>query len=105
MDETRDDMVIAVPGEVWGLNPLTGKLVWYAETTLTGNLSPSVIQDGDMLYIFGGYRSSGSLALRTGGTGDVTKSHIAWTSRNSSYVVTPVLHDGHLYWIDDQGMY
>jgi outer membrane protein assembly factor BamB len=105
VNETRDDLVIAVPGEVWGLNPLTGKLVWYAEMTLTGNLSPSVIQDGDMLYVFGGYRSSGSLALRTGGVGDVTKSHIAWTSRNSSYVVTPVLHEGHLYWIDDQGMY
>lgn len=105
VNETRDDVVIAVPGEVWGLNPLTGKLVWYAETTLTGNLSPSVTQDGEMLYVFGGYRSSGSLALRTGGVGDVTKSHIAWTSRNSSYVVTPVLHDRHLYWIDDQGMY
>jgi len=105
VNDERDDLVIAVPGEVWGLNPSTGKLVWFAETSLTGNLSPSVIQDGEMLYVFGGYRSSGSLAIRTGGKGDITKTHIAWTSRNSSYVVTPVLQDGHLYWIDDQGMY
>ncbi len=105
IDNDRDDLVIAVPSEVWGLNPNTGKLVWYVETKLTGNLSPSVIQDGDAIYVFGGYRSSGSLAIKLGGKGDVTKSNTIWNSRNSSYVVTPVLHEGHLYWIDDQGMY
>ncbi len=105
VDKDRDDLVIAVPGEVWGLNPNTGKLVWFVETTLTGNLSPSVVIDEDKIYVFGGYRSSGSLAIQLGGTGNVTKSHILWTSRNSSYVVTPVLHEGNLYWIDDQGMY
>jgi len=105
VNDDRDDLVIAVPSEVWGLNPSTGKLVWYVETKLTGNLSPSVILDGDTIYVFGGYRSSGSLAIKLGGNGDVTKSNTLWSSRNSSYVVTPVLHEGHLYWIDDQGMY
>ena len=105
VNDQRDDLVIAVPGEVWGLNPNTGKLVWYVETSLTGNLSPSVIQDGDKLYVFGGYRSSGSLAIQVGGSGDITKSHTLWTSRNSSYVVTPILVKEHLYWIDDNGMY
>lgn len=94
-----------MPGEIWGLNPRTGKLLWYAETSLTDNLSPSVIVDGINIYAFGGYRSSGSVALRAGGSGDVTKSHLLWTSRNSSYVATPVLHEDRLYWIDDRGMY
>ncbi len=101
----RDDLVIAVPSEVWGLNPNNGKLVWFVETKLTGNLSPSVILDGDTIYVFGGYRSSGSLAIKLGGKGDVTKSNTLWNSQNSSYVVTPILHEGHLYWIDDKGMY
>jgi len=105
VNEAREDLVLAVPGEVWGLNPMTGKLVWYVETSLTGNLSPSVIPDGDKVYVFGGYRSSGSLAIQVGGTGNVTKSNVLWTSRNSSYVVTPVLHEGTLFWIDDQGMF
>ena len=105
VNEDRDDLVIAVPSEVWGLNPNTGKLVWYVETKLTGNLSPSVITDGDTIYVFGGYRSSGSLAIKLGGKGDVTKSNTIWSSPNSSYVVTPILYEGHLYWIDDKGMY
>ena len=98
------EIVVAVPGEVWGLDPVTGKLRWHAEMGLTGNVSPSVIVDGDVIYVFGGFRSSGSLAVRAGGRGDVTKTHVLWTSRTSSYVATPVLHEGHLYWIDDKGL-
>jgi len=66
-------------------------------------VSPSVVVNGSTVYVFGGFRSSGSLAVRAGGRGDVTESHILWTSRNSSYVATPLLHDGHLFWIDDRG--
>lgn len=105
INDQRDDLVIAVPGEVWGLNPNTGKLVWYVTTSLTGNLSPSVILNDGIVYVFGGYRSSGSLAIRVGGEGDVTKTHVVWTSRNSSYVATPVYRDAKLFWIDDRGTY
>ena len=53
--------------------------------------------------MFGGFRSAGSLAVRAGGQGDVSKSLVLWTSKASSYVATPLLQDGHLYWIDDRG--
>ena len=99
-----EEIVVAVPGEVWGLDPGTGKLRWHAEMGLAGNVSPSVIVDGETVYVFGGFRSSGSLAIRAGGRGDVSKTHILWTSRTSSYVATPVLHDGHLFGIDDKGL-
>lgn len=105
VSDTRDDLVVAVAGEVWGLHPRTGKLLWYAESPMTGNLSPSVIIDGTTVYAFGGYQSSGSIAVRAGGDGDVTKSHVLWTSRATSYVPTPVLHDGKFFWIDDKGMF
>ncbi|MCC7339217.1 MAG: PQQ-binding-like beta-propeller repeat protein [Pirellulaceae bacterium] len=105
VDATRDDLVIAVPGEVWGMNPRNGKLTWYVTTSLTGNLSPSIIVDGTNVFAFSGYRSSGSLAIQAGGKGDVTDSNVLWTSRNSSYVATPVLLDGRFHWIDDRGMY
>ncbi len=105
VNESRDDLVIAVPGEIWGLNPKSGKLTWFARTTMTDNLSPSVIVDGKIVYAFGGYRSSGSMALEVGGKGDVSKSNVLWTSRTSSYVATPALYKDRLHWIDDKGMY
>lgn len=97
------ELVMSVPGEVWGLNPNTGKLTWYAATKLTGNVCPSIVAGDGVVYAFGGYRSSGSHAIRLGGNGDVTQSHVVWSSRNSSYVATPLLHEGHLYWVDDRG--
>lgn len=104
LPDGSEELVVAVPGEVWGLDPATGTLRWHATMGLTGNVSPSVIVDRDVVYVFGGFRSSGSLALRAGGQGDVSRTHLLWTSRTSSYVATPVLHEGHLYWIDDKGL-
>jgi outer membrane protein assembly factor BamB len=103
LKDDRADLVVAVPGEVWGLHPETGKLQWFAEHQLTGNICPSIISKGETVFVFGGFRSAGSLALRAGGKGDITKSNVLWSNRNSSYVATPVLHEGHLYWIDDRG--
>jgi len=103
LPDGRDELVVAVPEEVWGLDPSTGKLRWHATHALTGNVSPSVLVAGDVAYVFGGFRSAGSFAVRLGGTGDVTKSHVLWTSKTSSYVATPLFHEGHLYWIDDRG--
>ncbi|TWT58613.1 outer membrane biogenesis protein BamB [Thalassoglobus neptunius] len=98
------ELVISVPEEVWALNPSTGKLKWFAQSPMTGNVCPSIIVDGGEIYTFGGYRSSGSVSLNAGGKGDVTQSHSRWESRYSSYVATPLLYDGRLYWIDDQGI-
>ena len=39
-----------------------------------------------------------------GGKGDVSESNSLWTSRNSSYVATPLLCGEHLYWVDDHGI-
>jgi outer membrane protein assembly factor BamB len=102
-NNTDADIVISCPGEVWGLNAQTGKLRWFAEHRLTGNVSPSIIHDEQRLYGFGGFQSSGSFALKLNGEGDITRTGTVWSSRNSSYVATPLLFDGHLYWISDMG--
>ena len=103
INDKETHLVLGVPGELWGLHADTGKLTWYAETTLTGNICPSVTVSDGIAYVFGGYRSSGSFAIRVGGNGDVTDENTVWDSRNSSYVATPLLHEGHLYWVDDRG--
>lgn len=103
-EDGKTELVLAVPGEVWGMNPETGKLTWFVETSLTGNISPSPLVVDQSIFVFGGFRSSGSYRIRSGGKGDVTKSHVDWQSRSSSYVATPVHHHGHLFWIDDQGI-
>ena len=97
------DLVLAISGEVRGFHPESGKPHWFAKTNLAGSVCASVVSDGQTLFVYGGADGRGSLALRAGGEGDVSKSHMLWRSRNASYVATPVLYDKHLYWLDDEG--
>ena len=96
-------LVVPAPEEVWGLNPKTGKLQWYFRTLLTGNISPTAVCKDGIAYIYGGYRGSGSIALKIGGKDDITTTNMLWDSRDSSYVATPLLFKDHLYWVDDRG--
>jgi outer membrane protein assembly factor BamB len=88
---------------------LTLMTVLWATSTVFGQPRPSVVapspvaQDG-VVYVMGGYPGQQTVAIRAGGTGNVTMSHILWSSRDSSYIPSPVLHDGHLYWVSDQGI-
>jgi len=97
------DLVIAVPLELWGLNPENGKLRWHAAHGLAGNVSPSLVRGGDIGYVFGGFPSTRSVAVKLGGKGDTTAEAVLWDSNTSSYVPTPIFKDGHLYVINDQG--
>ncbi|WP_044303543.1 outer membrane protein assembly factor BamB family protein [Rhodopirellula sallentina] len=104
LDGGDTEIVISVPGEIWSLKPTTGKLKWYCETPMTGNVCPSVIVDDETIYSFGGYRASGSIAVKAGGEDDVTDSRVEWTNRSSSYVATPLLVNDRFYWVDDRGI-
>jgi outer membrane protein assembly factor BamB len=99
----RDEVVVSVPGEVWGLAPATGKLLWYASTATDGNVSPSPVLQGNTIFVMGGRRGS-TAAIRLGGTDDVTNSHLSWSSEASSYVPSPIVHEGYLYWVSDRGI-
>lgn len=100
----QEDLVLAVPGELWGMNPSNGKLRWYAETGLSGNISPSVIFQDDLAFVFGGYPRTGRAAIRLGGKGDLGPDSLVWEDNHASYIPTPVSHDEKLYWVSDTGI-
>jgi len=98
------ELVLPVPKRVIGLDPVDGTQKWYATNRFEGESNASVIVDSDVVYIYGGFRSVGSMAIRVGGEGNVTKSHVLWNTRDTAYVSTPILSDKHLYWIDEKGI-
>ncbi|MCA9030689.1 MAG: PQQ-binding-like beta-propeller repeat protein, partial [Planctomycetaceae bacterium] len=73
----EQEIVLAVPYEVWGFNPVNGKLKWYAPGTEDQTMSASVITDGDVVYAMGG-RGGNSIAVRAGGKGDVAATNVVW---------------------------
>jgi len=82
LDSGEEELIISVPSEVWGMNPTTGKLKWFASSPTGGNVSPSTIVNGNTVYSFGGYQQTGSVAVTIGGKDDVTDSNVLWTSRS-----------------------
>ena len=96
----RFDLVVAMPALVWGLDPDTGKQRWTTAIKPDGNISPTVVPGDGVAYIYGGYQTKGSLAVKAGGTGDVKPE---WSAKSSSYVPTPALAGGKLYCVTDEG--
>lgn len=104
---TRGDepvVTLALLGAIWGLAPRTGEFVWNAETVTNGALAPTIVLDAATLYSFGGQTRLRSHAFGLGGRGDISATHLRWKSREGCYVTTPLLHHGHLYWVNEGGL-
>ena len=98
------DLVVAMPNEVWGLNPDTGKMRWLTAIDPDGNICPAVVAGDGVAYVTGGYGTKGSLAVKVGGSGNVTKTNVLWSIGKSSYVPTPVLHANRLHNVNEDGI-
>ena len=96
-----NELVLAIHGKVFGFNPQSGQKLWSCDTDITWYMVPTAVADDGVVYYLGGRSGTRALAVQTGGRGDVTSTHRLWTSRNGSNVTSPVLHDGHLYWMNE----
>jgi outer membrane protein assembly factor BamB len=77
----------------------TGNIVWQTEG-LTLNAIPSAVHAGGVVYATAGYQGSKLLAIRLGGSGDITGTNsILWRQdRDTPYVPSPLLTStGRLY--------
>lgn len=104
VSEERDDLIFAMQSEVWGLNPDNGKMRWFAEYNLPGNMSNTPSTEGETITISGGFPRTARVAIKAGGKGDMSESVLYDTQKPATYMTAPVLHDGVLYWIGDDGI-
>jgi hypothetical protein len=96
------ELVIPFENRVLGLDPATGNQLWEC-AGVKGYLCPSVVADKGIVYI-GGAIKGHMLAIRAGGRGDVTKTHVLWELNKAPKVGTPLLLDGYLYWLSHDGI-
>lgn len=93
-----DEVIVSAQDKVLSFSPHDGKSLWTAEG-VHRYVCPSVVSHRDVVYAIGGGHTS--LAVRFGGTGDVTKSHVLWREAKGSNVGSPIYLNGHLYWAGD----
>jgi outer membrane protein assembly factor BamB len=96
----EDELVVSVQDHVVGFNPKTGDELWRTEG-VHRYVCPSVVSHDDVVFAIGGGHTS--LAVRAGGRGDVTATHVLWRKNLGSNVGSPIYHEGNLYWAADNG--
>jgi outer membrane protein assembly factor BamB len=85
-------------------DPSTGELLWYSGDERQTPIPSAVFHDG-LIFLSRGYRNSDVMAMRPGGRGEVTKSHIEWhVASGASYVPSIVYYEGLLYMTNDVGV-
>jgi outer membrane protein assembly factor BamB len=99
--EGKAELVVAIFGKVLGFDPEKGTQLWSCETKIPWYMVPSIVADKGIVYCIGGRGGGGSLAVKTGGRGDVSETHRLWLGKKGSNVPSPVLYDGYLYWASD----
>ncbi len=92
---------------VTGHDPVTGKELWRANGLNPDNnpfyrivASPVIFAD----VIYAPTRVKPLLALRAGGRGDITNSHVLWSTVNGPDVPTPVTDGKYFYVVNDRGI-
>ncbi|MHC4406064.1 MAG: outer membrane protein assembly factor BamB family protein [Planctomycetota bacterium] len=94
----RRELVFSKQRWVLGLNPMTGGELWKCAGVLEFGVIPSPIAHDGIVYAIGGRGTSG-VAIRAGGTGDVSDSRLLWRTKGTSHVPSPAYYEGSLWWI------
>lgn len=99
----RDELVFNGSHEVTSYDPSTGETLW----TCAGpsrEAVPMIAAGGGLLFSASG-RNGPIFAIRPGGKGNVSDTHVAWRNEiGGPHVPTPQYHDGRLYAINDTGV-
>jgi outer membrane protein assembly factor BamB len=103
LPDGKQELVVSVPYEIWGLDPDSGEFLWFSEGVKERPLCPTLVARDGIVYAIGG-RQGGAVAVRAGGRDDVTKTHTVWQKNFGSYVTSPILVGEHLYWVSDRGI-
>ena len=85
-------------------DPRNGKRHWIVDGP-TEQFVASMVYDGKYVFATGGYPERHTLAIRPGGKGNVTDTHIAWrTTRGAAYVPSPIISGRYLLMVADSGI-
>jgi outer membrane protein assembly factor BamB len=101
----RDQIVSVGAYRATAYDPETGKEIWRVSYADGFSNVPRPVYGHGLVYIATGFQQPSLLAVRANGTGDVTKTHIAWTlERGAPYTPSPLLVGDELYVINDLGI-
>lgn len=101
---TGPELIVNSSERLDAYDPRNGTHLWH-----TGDANrfpvPSAVFHNGVIYTSRGYRSGPYMAIKPGGRGDVTKTHVLWNVATGAPYVSSLLHyDGIIYMANDVGV-
>ena len=101
---TRPELIVNSTERIDAYDTTTGKLLWFTGEANRFPVPTPVVENG-IIYASRGYRSGPYMAIRTGGTGDITATHVVWrVATGAPYVASLLQYQGVVYMATDVGI-
>ncbi len=101
----RDEVVSVGAFRAAAYDPQSGKEIWRVSYADGFSNVPRPVYGQGLVYIATGFQEPSLLAVRVDGTGDVTRTHIAWTRQRAAPLTpSPLLAGDELYIVNDVGI-
>ena len=101
----RDQLISVGAFRARAYDPATGKEIWRVRYDDGFSNVPRPVFAHGLVFIATGFQQPSLLAVRPDGTGDVTKTHIAWTlKRGAPLTPSPLVVGDELYMVNDGGI-
>jgi outer membrane protein assembly factor BamB len=120
----KQEVVFSAPGKIMGLDPDKGTELWTCQGIGAGGggggkggkggfgggfggggnytcSTPAV--KGDVVYVMGGGNPGVAptlIAVKAGGKGDVTSTHVLWKEKAGAAICSPVVDNGLIFWVN-----
>jgi outer membrane protein assembly factor BamB len=101
----RDQIVSVGAFRTAAYDPDSGKELWRVSYEDGFSNVPRPVYAHGLVYIATGFQEPSLIAVRADGSGDVTRSHIAWTLRRSApHTPSPLVVGDEIYIVNDLGI-
>jgi len=96
----RVEIIVSSGRSIDAYDPDNGEVLWTVKGNMPETIPTPVVGNG-LLYCSSG-RAGPTFAVRPGGRGDVTSTHVVWSSpKGSPFVPSPLVQGDYLYTIND----
>jgi outer membrane protein assembly factor BamB len=103
--QNKQQILVSISGGVAAYDAANGQQLW-SVGGLKGNNIPSPSVDSEQGVVVAGSSDKGmNVAIKLGGAGDVTASHLLWRAQEATAnFSSPLIHQGHVYFVNKVGV-
>ena len=101
----REEVILSTACRLTAYDPASGRQLWMSKGLGPSIYTSPVWGEGKVFAMTSGPGGGGAIAVKPGGSGDVTESQRGWRlDRLKSAIGSGVIHDGHLFLIGSDGV-